>query len=62
MTTRINPKLISTVSSSEGSVASVNSSNVNFTSLIIDNLSNAPTAGQGLLWDRVLLMLVMLHY
>ena len=52
MTTRINPKLISPVSSSEGSIASVNSSNVNFTSLIIDNLSTAPTAGQGLIWDN----------
>lgn len=51
MTTRINPKLISPISSSEGSVASVNSSNVNFTSLIIDNASTAPAAGQGLLWD-----------
>ena len=51
MTTRINPKLISPISSSEGSVASVNSSNVNVTSLIIDNASTAPAAGQGLLWD-----------
>ena len=51
MTTRINPRLINPIASSEGSVASVNASNVNFTSLIIDNSTTAPTAGQGLIWD-----------
>lgn len=51
MTTRINPRLINPIASSEGSVASVNASNVNFTSLIIDNATTAPTAGQGLIWD-----------
>jgi hypothetical protein len=51
MTTRINPRLINPISSVEGSIASVTSSNVVFSALAVDNSSVA--SGQALLWDAV---------
>ena len=51
MTTRINPRLINPISSIEGSVASVSSSNVVFSAIAVDNLTAPPSSGQALLWD-----------
>jgi len=51
MTTRINPKLINTTSSVEGSVATVSSSNVIFSAIAVDNTTSAPSSGQALVWD-----------